>query len=643
MPVTMLATIRRWVLGATIVAAPLVIAPTVLFDPINTPKMALLVVAVSIAAALRAVETALGRPAAGLRAAWIPVAALTVPLVAAWAASELRGWELYGLYPRYLGVAPYVLFGVFGLLVADAFADRPWTPLWCLLGAGAGMGLYSLIQVAHVDPFVWPVETRVLGIERTASTLGNPNFSGAFEAVATSVGVVVALRGPGRRDWAWVLVGLSAFGLLVSFSQGPWLAGAAGVVVAGAFLFKGRWPQAPRLGAILVAGCALVSVGAVASTIVSDPAADLFGSTVEARGWFWETAARMGAERPLLGWGPNAFALEGIGFRPADEALVAYWIAEDPHNLALSWWASAGLVGLAGVAVAAVWGGRRIVRAIGSDDAVRAAAAAGLTAYAVQGLVSVDEPSLRVALWACVAGIALPVGAQARSESRRSAALVAAPVALGVVVFALWFAFASLSADRSLLRGFRAAQDNQPEEASQNFRAAMEPVALPDYREIYGTKIGELATRAGPEGAALLDEMRAALDYVEEVPDVSALVTRGRLLFAWSEKVDPVTYTEALASFDAARRLDPHHPLLAVEQSDVLRAMGRAGDALELLGSYEQGRGTYAQYHGALALVLTDLERYEEALAEVDAAFEIDDDDPRSELALQRLAEETSG
>lgn len=631
---------RRILLGATIVVLPATMLPRAVLDPINTPKIALLMLVVGLVTGIRLVEGAAGTGFAALRNAAVPVTASAVPLAIAWVFSDHRAWELFGLYPRYLGLVPYLLTAALTLLVADAFAGRPWSVAWCLAGGGALVGFYSLIQAAGVDPFVWSVETSVRGIPRTGSTLGNPNFSGAFQSVVLPVSVAVALWGPGRRDVAWVFSALSFVGLLTSFSEGPWVAGAGSLALVAAWVLRPHRPRSLRWGVAVAIACGLISAGAVVSTLFSDGAVSLLGPTAQARGWYWQTAFEMGTERPIAGWGPNVFAVRGVSFRPEQESSVAYWVAEDPHNLALSTLVSAGALGLAGLGVIALWFAGRARAAVRAENAAGVALLAGGSAYFIQGLVGVDEPAVRVAGWVCLAGLATVVSQEDVRTERTAGpswkALLVIP-ALGLVALSVWWAQRMVSADAEMLRGVHAAQNNDPEPASLHFRRALDLRGEYGYREIYGTMIGELGTRRAPAGAEYIEEMREAFGYLDELPHVQGLVAEARLLYAWGEKADASAYPDALALYQRASALDPHHPLLAVETSDVLRSMGRAQEALTLLQRYESSGARYPSFHGALALVYIELGDIDLAHSAISASRRLSDHDSRTDLAVQLL------
>lgn len=638
-----LAKARKWALLGVVGLMPLAMAPRILFQPTNPPKLAILVTGTAIAASLWLLERALGSRIRQPNPVLVPAAAITLPLVVGWAFGLHRGWAFWGHHPRYLGLLPYVAFAVFGLLLGITFRDDKRSLIWVAVGSAALAGGYTVLQAFALEPFVWPDDSKVLGLVRSSSTFGNPNFSGAYFAVMLPLAITLALWDRGRRDIAWVCAGLIGFGLIVSFSQGPWIAGIAGLSIVSASFLRTRFPRARLLAWVAVAGLSVISAGAVIATMVSDAAVERLGSTVESRSWAWESAASMIVERPLAGWGPNVFAAEGIRFRPPEEALVAYWIAEDPHNFLLSQGVSGGILGLAGVVVLAVWVVGRTNRALSRDDHLTIGAGAAAIAYLVQGLVSIDEMGVRLAAWVALVGVAAPLasrGVRDRPPSRRSRQAWAVAALVGIVVAAvsLRWSINSLRAETAALKGYRAAQDNDPEETMRNFENAISLSGLNAYRRLYGTKIGELGTRRAPAGEEYIDEMRDAYSYLSGFPDVNGRVEFGRLLYAWAEKAeDRAVLPEALEQYRAAARLDPHHPLIAVETSDVLRALGRYQEALDLLQSFEDRNPPQAAFYGALALVHAEMGNHSEAERYVSQALTIAEDDGRAALALDVL------
>src|SRR5687768_14725896 len=101
---------RKWrerVLLAVVIATPLMFLPSS-YSAFGVPKLVVVLAGVVIAAAMYVVEIAHGASTRVVRAAWVPFAAVALPLVVAWAFSPYRGWAIFGSYSRLNGLIPYL-------------------------------------------------------------------------------------------------------------------------------------------------------------------------------------------------------------------------------------------------------------------------------------------------------------------------------------------------------------------------------------------------------------------------------------------------------------------------------------------------------------------------------------------------------
>jgi len=635
--------IRRGVLLAVVVVTPLLMVPNVLMDAFNVPKFAFVLAGTGVSLAVWIAEIASGAASPMAKRAAVPALLFVLPLVYGWIFTDYRSWAVFGLYGRFLGVLPYLVVGAFGWMLAQTFATDRRPLAWGVLASGAMVSLYSLIQAVGIDPFAWPLELSPLRLRRAYSTLGNPNFAGAFLAIVLPIGVATALWDRGRRDIAWTLTALVASGLLVSYSQGPWLAAAAGTALVAGVALHQRCRSAKLIGVTVAVICASLSAGVVVAAMTSDSAARRLGPTVEVRAWLWDTALRMVAERPLRGWGPNVFAVEGVRFRPAEESAISRGIGEDPHNLLLSHSVSAGLVGAAATVLLAVWILRRVRQNLGAQDVASIGFAGGAVGYLVQGLVSIDEPPIRVVAWVAIAGIMPrldpPIGSRPHRHPRRVLVAIAAALGVALALTSVAWSYGFVRADADVRAGVRAAQDNDPQRTILNFERALAFRDDYGYRLLYGTKIGELGTRRGAAGAPYIAKMRKQFAYLDHFPQFAGYVTQARLLLAWGEKVDPAATREALTLYERAQQLDPNSPGLAAETTDALRALRREPEALALLQRFSDDDVRSPAYYGALALVHAELGNDAEARWNAAIALDLDPRDGRAKLALQELAE----
>ena len=643
---TRIAEIRLRILLVLVAGVPLLFIRSAL-DPINVPKLALLMAGLSVAVALRIAGLLQGDSSAGLTRLLIPVTAITAPLVLAWLFSSYKGWSLFGQYPRFTGLIPYLLLALFGVMLADAFQGRASSLAWAFLIAGGIAGAYAIVQFLGLDPLSWTVkggETDVV-----ASTLGNPNFVGAFLGMVLIVGGGLIVVDPAQRRWSIALTALTAVGWLVARSEAGWAAAVAGGAVAAGIVLSTRWSKAKLIGA-LGGGLVLVAVvGSVVLAIAQGPDSSL-PDTAKRRADWWKGAVAMVADSPIVGRGPSTFALEHSRYRTANDALqVGSDITDDPHSIFLSFLTGAGILGLIGLLTAIAWVMRE-GRRLEADNVIGAAFFGAFCAYLVQASVSIDTVALRAAMWTAVAGVivsALPEPASATSRSgKKKARARPAPIKNlpGVaVVFlmgavALWLSGRFLSADTNARSSVVALSSGDIATGQDRYQAAIDRRDEVAYREAYGDGIGRLAgvlAEAGEKEPALrlADEAKDAFSFVNELPDVGAIIDFARVLRRVSA-VDPPVAKESLALYERAIELDPRNASLVGDAAYLALAMEDYGSMVRLVEDHP-ALDTSPGLQGLLAFAYAHLGREEEARVLAEQALS---GDPEQVLAQDALA-----
>ncbi len=547
-------------------------------DPFNLPKLALLLSVVGVAAAALAIEALQGRRFPALAIMRAPALALAIPLLIATALSPYRWWSLLGEYQRFQGLIPHLLVIALGLLVAASFPGEARTPAHWFSLAGAIAGGYSVLQYLGVDLFEWGAQVGG-GVEVT-STLGNTNFSGGFLAICLPVAVSLWLmeRSPKR----FLVAALIAGGVLVSFSQGAWVASAAGVIFGAGLYFSERINWAHIAGAGLAVLLALTSFGYVVRGIVQ-PSDRGVADTVQLRSWWWESAIDMTLAHPIVGRGPNSFVVESWAYRTFDEASTqTFDYTDDPHSGYLSIATGAGLLGLGGLLFALGWAVRR---AWGNRNVVLAAGAGGgVVAYAVDAISTVDELSLRIGLWVCIGLLVaatmpsdrstLPTP-KTKSKGRKHSQPRSHPlrkpwavVGCLLVAFAVTgYSLALVFTDAQIRYAVQDFRTGEVEQARDRFESALAVWPSNDYRHNYAFFLGELAIAS--EDADLMEESAKEYSYLESFPDVASLRDRGRSFAQFSE-FDREWLEPAADSYAEAMSIDRYNAVLIPEGADVL-------------------------------------------------------------------------
>lgn len=582
--------IESGILLATVAVLPLAYLPGLLVDFVNMPKLNLLFVVVIVASALRLgsfllavgtrFQTALVPPALGMAGAF----------VASWLASDYRGWSLLGLYSRYSGLLPYLAIIAFAALVADAFAGRARTLVRALVVAGAGVGLFGLIQMLFLG-------AQVATSSETAyitSTLGHSNFAGGFLAVMLPLSLSLWAEDGTSSRWAMLATVLIGSSWLFTVSQGAWAAGIAGVAIFVALRARdaARWV---RLAAYsTAAAAAIASVGIVLVTIVIPHAfarlPAVFG-TAASRGFLWRIAGSLGIERPLVGWGPNVFAIEGTLHRNLEDALLLNFVTgDDPHSVALAMFANLGVLGVAAFTFLFLWAVMRW-RELKPSGALEAGVMAALAAYVVQSLVSIDVITLRFALWVLLATVACwTAGTTARPQRRPSTARFALAVTILVVALAgaAVTVRALAGADLRVAQATYALDRRETGDSFAHFRAGLRLRNDNEYRRRYAEALARTGlARGGEGGAPLIQEMNRVLAYLREFPEPQGSAFWGERLLGWSVH-DRRALDQADDVLMRARRLDPHNPLVAVLVADVALTRGLPADAEQELAGFEE-------------------------------------------------------
>lgn len=593
--------VRRLILLTVVVGFPLIVAPGLTFDEYNVPKLTLLGIGIGLAAALRLAEDAMGRSRDHLWRLALPAAALTLPLVLAWTFSPFKGWALLGEYSRFQGVLPYLAFALFGILLTDAFVGRSNLLAWAIATSAGIAGLYAFTQFIGMDPLPWTTPRPVGSYPTT--TIGNTNFSGAFFAMTLPVAVGL-WRTSQRPLLAIVLTVLIAEGWLFSVSQGAWFAGLTALVVVAALLWRpeSRWARQFAGVAVVGAGAFLVAITLLSST----RDVPFVGPTVELRGMWWQEATQLWLESPLVGNGPNAFAIEGIRYRMPEHALVTGdSTADDPHSVLFSFLSAAGIVGLSGYALAAGWAAHTAGR-MRDINPMTAGFAGSAAAYFIQSLGSIDEPTLRLGLWVALSGLATTAVARASdtsSTTQRSRIRFAAGALVAVILGAILITSSVLfaAADRDIAMGQRLMDADAMESGVTHFERALRTRDDPDYRAVYGTALADASVRNNLTDPEDVQRIHAQFEYLDSFPDIDGTVLYARSLAAMSW-FDPRVQDEAAEVYRIAQELDPHNPILAAELAEVLVGAGDYSTAHAVLARFETRPVGFSRFWAAIAI-----------------------------------------
>jgi O-antigen ligase len=614
------------------------------------------------------------------RGVWVPrarifwaAAAFLLACALATIFSENPPLSLVGLYHRYGGLLPFVLYGLVMLLVVGVHWEQPQNLAGIARASAAAVGvmtIYTLIQAAGFDWFEWTdPEGNVPDVP--IGTMGNSNFAGGYLGIALPFLIFAASTG-GRflRPAYSVLSGLCLLAIWFTQTRGGMIAAGAGLA-AMALAYRRRLPRWVLAGGAVVVALALgVAVMVVWHPGLDEPPAALAEiptfrtDTFTIRAFYWAAALRMFADRPLLGLGLETYFANYPQYRLAEDgAALGLTITDKPHSIFLEYAAGAGALGigayLALVGIA-LWQGYRALDSFkGRSRLLLTTFLAVLVGYLAQGFFSIDVPPLAIMGWISLGGIAAiadPVVRRSRAAMREPDAEAPAvrrngpllwPIHLPVVLVAavaMVIGTRPVRAD-AVVKSLEIAQQSGADDGS-NERMLARAIRLNPLEPTYRARVGLLAEQR----AADTDErqesetfLQQALESYEESlrmqpGNVYYMINHARVYQQWGERHDPAKFEEADAWW---KRVVLHDPLdwevhngYALMLNSWANATGRldvrtrAGQELEkvvrIRPSLVAGWLNLAKIYRALG----DEERAEKALSQ---ALELD---PKNEEAL---------
>ena len=553
--------------------------------------------------------------------------------------ADNRYLALFGDQNRYLGLTFALDMAI--LYIASAIAFRGGRDLRLLTGivaAAAGLVLaYALLQAAGLDPVRWAHDPR----GRPFSALGNPDVLGHL--ISLLLGVAVGVAGFGREltrpaRWAagaFAVVALGVGSLIAT--RGTALGVLAIVVLAPVLLARAGGVGVLRSRAALIGGAAVAVALAVvlAVTPLGSRVRDtLGGSGVTAdRLVVYETAFDGFRARPILGYGPDSFAIAFALHSPPETARVlSLALANDSaHNWVLHALATTGILGtlalatLAGVQIVAS------VRLAPRAPALGAAIALGSAAYWAHGLVSVG--SVAVDWWPWL-GLGLASGL-----GRGSAAMPPlAPVRRLQPVLASAAIAAAVLAAATGLNALLANQDARSARVVQDVPAALRfaerAVQRDGGRADYWNELGRARFRA--------QDWTGSARAFEQATSRSPHVARYWSNLALARlRLGP---TASEAALEAARRGVSAHPNSPAAHAAAAGVAAQLGDFAGAAAAYRRANELYpsgAAYYRELSDVLDRLGDHAGALAAFQRAIgvaSLTDADRLRLAALHRAA-----
>jgi O-antigen ligase/tetratricopeptide (TPR) repeat protein len=277
------------------------------------------------------------------------------------------------------------------------------------------VGMYAMIQWLRLDPIPWQSNFG----ERVFSTLAHPNALGAYMAMTIPITISTAFLSLPKRPNKFVFFATILLIQVLTLIKSSSRASIVGAVVALLFFIITGVVRFCRVRhflrimvvitlclTVLVAFQVIPNVSPVGNAFVSPGRLN----TVVSRLLIWQASLELALQRPILGFGPDAFALAFQSVYPPTLAhFEGYGVTPDrAHNLLLDALVMNGAFGFAGLLV--FWATFYIKTLVFIRNSelfpwYMVAIVAAFTAYVIQGLFSFDTVTSGSLLWILV-GIA---------------------------------------------------------------------------------------------------------------------------------------------------------------------------------------------------------------------------------------------
>ena len=314
---------------------------TKLEDPLNLPKMFVLVLSAAIVfgLSLPALLTARKITSSSKRIGFGLCVLFVIGLLVSTVTTDVKFTAVFGEYHRNNGAVSYLAMAILlgsGALVFNLKNSDRYLKFYA--ATGLILTAYGFLQAAGKDPVGWTIDYNPF-----ITTLGNPNFTSGFLGISAIVLLLLALEASDRKIQFTFAAGLLADLYILKRSgsiQGlfGFLIGAAIIIIVKLWLLNKKYGQISlilaAIGATPVA-LAVVNVGPLASK--------LYQGTLRNRLDYWHAALNMFKENPIFGVGIDRFG-EYYRQYAVQNQVVQGQITDNAHSVYMQILATGGLI-----------------------------------------------------------------------------------------------------------------------------------------------------------------------------------------------------------------------------------------------------------------------------------------------------------
>ena len=314
---------------------------TKLEDPINLPKMfvlvlvAAIVLGLSLPALLNSRNTSSNNQRIGLGL----IGLFAIGLIISTVATDVKYTAIFGEFHRNNGFLSYFAMIILMLSASLVFSLKSVNRYFTFFGiAGLLLTFYGILQGLGIDPVGWKIDYNPF-----ITTLGNPNFTSGFLGLSGIAIFYLALDAKVLKYQVIYAIGLIA-DLYILWRSGSiqgvfgFLIGATVIILIKLWLINKRYGQIGLAAASIAAApvaLAVMNIGPLASK--------LYQGTLRNRFDYWNAAIGMFKDHPIFGVGIDRFG-EYYRQYAVQNQVVQGQITDNAHSVYMQLLATGGLI-----------------------------------------------------------------------------------------------------------------------------------------------------------------------------------------------------------------------------------------------------------------------------------------------------------
>ena len=318
----------------------LLVLPYTVSDPINLPKMTVLIVFASALAGIL-LSNAKNLIYKSRKSILVISGFFILNLIIILSKSGVAFSEnLYGTAGRNTGVATYISFTIVALvcvLIANEIFIRKLFVSFFLIGIF--LLIYGIFQYFGLEPFPYinVYQSNVFG------TFGNPNFQSSFMGMLAVLAATYTLKSSSKFSYRFAFLVLSCSSLigvyLTNSIQGFFNFGLGfSFIVFFYFISTGHKFLARVTGILLL----ISTFSIIAAFLKIGPLANfLYKGSMSARVYYWKTAIKIALDHPLFGVGMDQY-VDWLRVYRTSEQVATNLTADSAHNIYLDVLSSGG-------------------------------------------------------------------------------------------------------------------------------------------------------------------------------------------------------------------------------------------------------------------------------------------------------------